>query len=72
MLKQLLDKERKGGIDLHTKLRESEHKRNEHLRKNQELLKRILELENEIRVLKQRFKEIMVKKASAILREQFQ
>lgn len=53
------------------KLKDSEHKRHEHLRKNLELQKKILELENEIKWLKDRFRELMLKKASGILREQY-
>ena len=36
-----------------------------------ELQKKIIELEHELKVQKNRFKEIMLKKASGILREQF-
>jgi len=53
------------------KLTESEHKRQEHLRKNLELQKKILELEHELRTMKNRFKDLMLKKASGVLREQF-
>ncbi|CDW76325.1 UNKNOWN [Stylonychia lemnae] len=58
--------------DLEKKLKDSEHKRHEHLRKNLELQKKILDLENQIKQLQQRFKDLMLKKASGILREQFQ
>ena len=53
------------------KLRQSEFKRQDHLRKNLELQKKILEMENELKIQKQRFKDLMLKKASGILREQF-
>jgi phosphoglycerate-specific signal transduction histidine kinase len=52
-------------------LKDSEHKRHESLRKTMELQRRILELEEELRVAKAKIKEIIVRKASVVLREQY-
>lgn len=71
-LKNEIHAERRSNADLVEKLKQSEYKRHDHLRKNLELQKKILELENELKIQKQRFRDLMMKKASGILREQFQ
>ena len=53
------------------KLKDSEHKRHESLAKNMELQRRILELEEELRVTKLKIKEIIIRKASVVLRDQY-
>jgi chromosome segregation ATPase len=71
-LKNEVANEKQNSADMAEKLRQSEQKRHDHLRKNLELQKKILELENELKIQKQRFKELMLKKSSVVLREQFQ
>lgn len=69
--KMELKKERASAQDLMERLKESEHKRQEHLKRNMDLQGKIVGLEHEIQRLKQRFKDLMMKKASGIMREEF-
>jgi hypothetical protein len=72
MLKQELHHEKVKNKETDKKLRESEFKRQDNLKKIMESQKKIVELEHEVAHMKQRFKDLMMKKASGILREQFE